>query len=191
MSPWMEGGHHHQSHQAPHPAEGCLPGWKVLTHCHCQTWTQGPVPQACLCARPPHRFLSTRCSGSLLEGEGNEENEAQPRVLGTPAPALASPPQICSTCARFLWLYWFVGVTGAWGSLVHGSQWYGGVTGTWESLTLAVLAAGTASTIGVRGKLVVGWRLGAVGVWRWILVGEGRQQGPGSSSRQGSQGILV
>lgn len=165
----MEGGHHHQSHQAPHPAEGCLPGWRVLTHCHCQTWTQGPVPQACLCALPPHRFLSTRCSGSLLEGGGNEENEAQPRVLDpSPCSCLSSP--IRSTCAHFLWLYWFVGVTGTWewvtgtwGLLVHGGHWYVGVshwyvgvtgtresvTGTWGSLTLTVLAAGTASTIGI------------------------------------------
>lgn len=38
---------------------------------------------------------------------------------------------------------------------------------------------------------MVGWRLWAVWVWGWVLVGEGRQQGPGGSSRKRSQGILV
>lgn len=64
MSPWMGEGPRHQSHQLPHPAEGCHPGWKAQTHCHCRTWTQGPDPQASPCAPPPHHFVSTHCSGS-------------------------------------------------------------------------------------------------------------------------------
>lgn len=54
-----------------------------------------------------------------------------------------------------------------------------------------VLAAGTAPSVGVGRKLVVGWGLGAVGVWGWILIGEGGQQGPGGGPRQRSQGVLV
>lgn len=96
MSPWMGEGPHHQSHQVPHPAEGCRPGWKAQTHCRCQTWTQGPAPQASLCAPPPHRFVSTHCSGSLWGERGWEQLSPSPGSLGLPSPrsslcSLASP----------------------------------------------------------------------------------------------------
>lgn len=38
---------------------------------------------------------------------------------------------------------------------------------------------------------MVGWGLGAVWVWGWVLVGEGVQQGPRGGPRQRSQGVLV
>lgn len=85
MSPWMGEGPRHQSHQVPHPAEGCRPGWKAQTHCHCRTWTQGPDPQASPCAPPPHRFVSTHCSGSLW-GKGIGATEPRTRFFGLPSP---------------------------------------------------------------------------------------------------------
>lgn len=122
----MGEGPHRQSRQIPRPAEGFPRGWKAQTHCHCRTWTRGPAPQASLCALPPHRFVLTHCSGSLLGERGWGQLSPSPESLSLPSP--------CSSLS----------------SLVSPRPSPDpGCMGIWWRLTLTVLAAGTASTIGI------------------------------------------